>query len=260
MKALPKILFALTGVAALFLAYPASVQAFATYQYTGNLFTNVTGAYTMSDFVTVIVTLKGNPLPPNGTFTFSPADDRVKAFTATDGVQRITKNPDAFARLLQFTTDGTGAIANWDVDVATLFPHFGEITTFNTNQSRLQQDAALSTVPSGMASNTRAPGGWSLVAFGVPDAGSTLLLLTLTLMALGLVARRFQRARPDRARLAEVAPWRSATRPASRLQKRSQVFQPRRFCTAITRSNSLRTRVSPVPIPRTQSVFHRHAR
>jgi hypothetical protein len=197
MKALPKILFALTGVAALFLAYPASVQAFATYQYTGNLFTNVTGAYTMSDFVTVIVTLKGNPLPPNGTFTFSPADDRVKAFTATDGVQRITKNPDALVRFLQFTTDGTGAIANWDVDAATLFPHFGEISTINTNPNPgvfLQQDDAVSTVPSGMASNTRAPGGWSLVAFGVPDAGSTLSLIMLTLMALGLLARRFQRA------------------------------------------------------------------
>ena len=37
-----------------------------------------------------------------------------------------------------------------------------------------------------------------------PDAGSTLSLMTLTLMALGLVARRFKRAAPDRAGLAEV--------------------------------------------------------
>ena len=37
--------------------------------------------------------------------------------------------------------------------------------------------------------NLQSPGGWRVVA----DTGSTLLLMTLTLMALGLVARRFQR-------------------------------------------------------------------
>ena len=38
--------------------------------------------------------------------------------------------------------------------------------------------------------NLQSPGGWRVVA----DTGSTLLLRTLTLMALGLVARRFKRA------------------------------------------------------------------
>jgi len=37
------------------------------------------------------------------------------------------------------------------------------------------------------------PGTWSTVAT-VADTGPTLSLMTLTLMALGLVARRFQRA------------------------------------------------------------------
>ena len=37
------------------------------------------------------------------------------------------------------------------------------------------------------------PGAWS-IAGTVPNAGSTLSLMTLTLMALGLVSRRFQRA------------------------------------------------------------------
>ena len=42
MKALPKILLALTAVAALSFAYPASVQAVPiTYSYTGNPFTMV---------------------------------------------------------------------------------------------------------------------------------------------------------------------------------------------------------------------------
>ena len=35
---------------------------------------------------------------------------------------------------------------------------------------------------------------FGLVVRATPDAGSTLSLMTLTLMALGLVARRFKRA------------------------------------------------------------------
>ena len=41
--------------------------------------------------------------------------------------------------------------------------------------------------------NLDTPGVWSVRA-SVPDAGSTLSLMTLTLMALGLVARQFKRA------------------------------------------------------------------
>jgi hypothetical protein len=40
--------------------------------------------------------------------------------------------------------------------------------------------------------NRGTPGIWSIIG-RVPDTGSTLSLMTLTLMALGLVARRFQR-------------------------------------------------------------------
>jgi hypothetical protein len=43
------------------------------------------------------------------------------------------------------------------------------------------------------AYNIGTPGVWSQ-GIATPDAGSTLSLMTLTLMALGLVARRFQRA------------------------------------------------------------------
>jgi len=79
MKVLPKILLALTGVAALSLAYPASVQAVpTTYMYTGNHFTDVSGPYTTSDFVTAIVTLAG-PLAPN----FSVNQDAPDVWVST---------------------------------------------------------------------------------------------------------------------------------------------------------------------------------
>ena len=81
-----------TAVAALSLAYPASVQAVpTTYQYTGNPFTtSATGAYTTTDFVTGMLTVEG-PLAPNMPLSF--IEDT--AFTFSDGVQTLlpTMNP-----------------------------------------------------------------------------------------------------------------------------------------------------------------------
>ena len=45
-----------------------------------------------------------------------------------------------------------------------------------------------------IAYNLLTQGVWTSHAATAPDAGSTLSLMTLTLMALGVVARRFQRA------------------------------------------------------------------
>src|SRR5262245_5197325 len=110
MKPLPKLLLALTAVAAVSFAYPASVQAVPiTYQYTGNPFTQVSGPYTMSMFVTAMVTLAG-PLAPN-----MPLTQVVPtAFTISDGVQTIT-NLNATAFAFFFGTDSTGAITSWFV-------------------------------------------------------------------------------------------------------------------------------------------------
>src|SRR5215831_1343218 len=104
MKVLPKIVLALTGVAALSLAYPASVQAVpTTYQYRGNPFTDVRGAYTTSDFVTVMLTLAG-PLGPN----HNPSDPvTVTSWRVSDGV--ITISPTGTfdeAIFVAFATDG----------------------------------------------------------------------------------------------------------------------------------------------------------
>ena len=186
MNTLSKLLFTITAVAALALAYPASVQAVpTTYQYTGNPFTNVGAPYTTSDFVTGMVTLSG-PLAPNmGLTAVTPT-----AFSVSDGVQTIT-NLNATMSLFEFATGPTGAITGWDVAVTITIG-----TAFITLNDITIGDAVESAGGSGLNSK---PGTW-VITGAVPDSGSTLSLMTLTLMALGLVARRFQRAAACRAK------------------------------------------------------------
>ena len=183
MKALPKILLALTGVAALSLAYPASVQAVrTTYRYTGNPFTDVSGPYTTSMFVTAMVTLN-SPLPPNFRGEVTP-----RAFTLFDGVQTITQI-NGFSNEFVFSTDASGFITNWHLDVGNAF---GGIDTVNNTVTGSISDAGeIDFVGNGF--NMHRPGEWTGGPL-VSDTGSTLSLMTLTLMALGLVAQRFQRA------------------------------------------------------------------
>jgi len=186
MKALPKILLALTGVAALSLAYPASVQASVTYQYIGNPFTRADPPYTTSDFVTVMMTL-ADPLPANFDGTVTPT-----AFTATDGVQTINNhNTDPIDTVFQFVTDATSTITHWEVAVGS--GDFPNIRSFNGLPTiEFVGDSAVDENVN-FAGNSDSPGVWSVNA-SVPDAGSTLSLMTLTLMAFGLLARRLQRA------------------------------------------------------------------
>jgi hypothetical protein len=190
MKALPKILLALTGVAALSLAYPASVQAVpTTYKYTGNHFTFVTGPYTTSDFVTAMVTL-ARPLRANMPLT----EVTPIAFTLSDGVQTLRSSAaDTFGSFF-FATDAFGHIAAWQVD-AILVPDTGEHGIHSSNLPfnfpPSEDDGSITRGDFG--ANEFSPGTWT-VSGQVPDVGSTLSLMTLTLMALGLVARRFQRA------------------------------------------------------------------
>ena len=187
MKALPKILLALTAVAVLSVVYPASVQADTTYTYTGNPFTSVSGPpYTMSDFVSGMLTLAG-PLAPNFNGFVTPI-----AFSFSDGVQTITNLTPGLGQSLtfHFQTGPTGVISDWTVDVFL----FGgeEIDTAKNPLGATTIDFGL--MPGeAFGQITNNPGVWATVP-GVPDTGSTLSLMTLTLMALGLVARRFQRA------------------------------------------------------------------
>ena len=180
MKALPKILLALTGVAALSLAHPASVQAVpTTYNYTGNHFTEVEPPYTTDMFVTAMVTLAG-PLGANMPLTHV----NPTAFTFFDGVQTLNStnsHPNPFA--FSFATNANGEIIAWAVEVD---GGPSSIFTFNDSGDGGHTFDAI-------GSNRDSPGVW-IQGNATPDAGSTLSLMTLTLMALGLVARRFQRA------------------------------------------------------------------
>jgi hypothetical protein len=180
----------LTAVAALSIVYPTSVQAVpTTYHYTGNPFTDVTGPYTTSDFVTAMVTLAG-PLGANMPLT--DVTSQVTAFSLFDGVQTLSSTtPDLHIHVALFATNFLGEITFWEVGVIVPFSSL-EIFTINRNDIPHQLDIGrLSGTIAGSVEGT--PGVW-IQGIATPDAGSTLSLMTLTLMALGLVARRFQRA------------------------------------------------------------------
>jgi len=180
MKPLPKILLALTAVAALSIACPAPVQAVpTTYQYTGNPFTTATGNYTTSDFVSGMLTLAG-PLAANMPLTaVTPI-----AFSFSDGVQTLTQSDVRFPGLFFFATGPSGAITQWEVQLQ----GFGRGSLINTDDF-LRGDLGISGGGSGAS---EAPGTWT--SRSVADTGSTLSLMTLTLMALGVAARHFKRA------------------------------------------------------------------
>ena len=186
MKALPKLLFALTAVAAFSLAYPASVQAVpTTYQYTGNHFTIATGPYTTSDFVTAMITL-ATPLGPNFSGTVTPT-----SFKFTDGVQIITTHTATFSFFF-FQTGPAGEITAWFFDANFQRGVGGPFSDIQSSTQRTFPVLDVGSIGARFGAAVDDPGTWAVAA--TPDTGSTLSLMTLTLMALGLVARRFKRA------------------------------------------------------------------
>jgi hypothetical protein len=175
-----------TAVAALSIAYPASVQAVpTTYVYTGNPFTIATGPYSTSDFVTAMVTL-ANPLPPNAPLTqVTPL-----AFSLFDGVQTITPMNASLATF-DFATDGDGTITQWAVTAFTgpLSSPDSALATVNVPDQAVDV-GVIQADPGTIGRNFDSPGSW--VVGAVPDAASTLSLSSLSLTALGVAARQFQ--------------------------------------------------------------------
>jgi hypothetical protein len=148
---------------------------------TGHHFTGVSGLYTTNDFVTVMLTLP-RPLPANMPFTsVAPT-----AFTFFDGVQTISNTPNVEV-FFDFATNARGEITLWFAQALANDPDFRFIGT--THDVTGTGDGGGGDVL-GLGFNNDSPGVWSVNA-SVPDAGSTITLMTLTLTALGLVARRF---------------------------------------------------------------------
>jgi hypothetical protein len=169
-----------TAVAALSVVYPASVQAVpTTYEYTGKPFTEVSGPYTTSDFVSGRLTL-ASPLGPNFFGFVFPT-----AFSFSDGVQTITNLNSGPQTDFVLMTGPAGAIINWSFTVVASGGNnfiFGTLVDHNTTgDGGVQID-----VGAGFGGR---PGRWTTVV-SIPDTGSTLSLMTLTLMALGVAARR----------------------------------------------------------------------
>jgi hypothetical protein len=106
-------------------------------------------------------------------------------------MQTIT-NLTSTSFLFRFATGPTGAITVWGIVVA-IGQGDGRAQIFTINEPVFVADAGTTVLGTFLGLNRRDPGTWS-VSGGVADAGSTLSLMTLTLTALGLVARRFQRA------------------------------------------------------------------
>jgi hypothetical protein len=185
-----------TAVGALSLAYPASVQAVpTTYKYTGNHFTDVSGPYTTSMFVTAMVTLAG-PLPANFEGFVTPL-----AFTFSDGVQTITNLISNSFTFFEFFTGPTGQIERWEVSVFKTGPHpeFVEFQIATWNDPVEDDNGDVEGVFDSVvfqgpnAFNEQQPGVWEIRS-AVADTGTTLSLMTLSLMALGVATRQFKRA------------------------------------------------------------------
>jgi hypothetical protein len=101
-------------------------------------------------------------------------------------VQTITLQ-NALQYQMSFATGPTGNITQWliNVDVGSLI-----IVTHN-EPGIIQQDFGTNGDGSGQIRDN--PGTWTTGGI-VPDTGSTIILMTLTLMALGVAARQFKRA------------------------------------------------------------------
>jgi hypothetical protein len=110
-------------------------------------------------------------------------------FSVSDGVQILTNLTPMIQFTFSFTIGPTGPITFWNFFVET---PFGNIRSINFGPGTAGDSASIEGAGLNLGFNRGPARSWRVVATA-PDTGSTLSLMTLTLMALGLVARRFQR-------------------------------------------------------------------
>ena len=184
-----------------------------TYTYTGNPFqaaaivdnTPPAGTYTTSESVSVSFTIP-TPLAGNFSGLISPT-----SFSFFDGRNTITNsNPTIDFTLFNVTTDASGAIVNWDVDVETrpsplvvgslivLIGTENLIGFVHTDQGQIFQCTSLPcSISSGsqedLGANFDNPGSWSSNATAVP-LPTALPLFATGLAGLGLLGWRRKKA------------------------------------------------------------------
>jgi VPDSG-CTERM motif len=187
MKALPKILLALTAVAALSVAYPASANlitnpGFETGDFTG---------WTVSGFAGVTGTING-VVPHSGSFQGN--------FVNATASQNLTTTPGA-----SYTINFFLALAN-NLPVNSFSVSWGGVTLLSlTNQSSFGYTEYTFNVTASTASTAllfgfnqiAGHGGWLLddvsvnpAGVGVPDGGSTVSLLGCALLGLAALRRK----------------------------------------------------------------------
>jgi hypothetical protein len=149
----------------------SSAHAIATYQYTGNPFSDFQPPYSAANFVTVTMTL-AEPLGPNLPCCAS-APPSVLSLSISDGLHTLdlnTPNLDPARVFAGFGTDAEGTIIGWSVFLGLFDQSF--ITTFSFDFIQPLNAQDVSAIPPGQGAVNSAPGSWSLV----PEPSTGLLV------------------------------------------------------------------------------------
>jgi hypothetical protein len=100
-------------IACMTLVGVAPASASVVYTYTGKNFTMVTSPYTTSDAATGSITLI-NALPDN----LSNTPVNPLAFSFSDGIHTVTNNTPGARIDVSLSTNSSGEISAWDIDIA----------------------------------------------------------------------------------------------------------------------------------------------
>lgn len=180
----------IAGVLSTVLLAASSASASVILTYTGQDFTHVMGSYTTSDHLTGTIDLS-SPLGDNLNF----AAVTPTSFSFSDGQQTLTQADTFTTEMFEFSTDSSGTITGWLVDLE-VGPNHGILTAgFESALTFPTVDAGLLNSDNG-GGNLGDPGCWegqTCVATTVPEP------LTLSLFGAGLAGVVAMRRRKKKA-------------------------------------------------------------